>query len=98
MRMLRRISTGLATAALMSLLSSAAVQLASAAPEEDRIASLPSFGVPPTPQYSGYLDATDGCDTAANGDECKIHVRGANCVPVPSGLSSFNSTYCISGT
>jgi len=102
MRMLASSSIGLAAAALL-LLSPAAVQLASAAPEEDRIASLPSFGVPPTPQYSGYLDATDGCDTAANGDECKIHVRGANCVPVmlchvPSGLSSFNSTYCISST
>ena len=46
----------------------------SAAPEEDRIATLPSFGAPPTAQYSGYLDGTDGCDTSVNGDECKIHV------------------------
>ena len=46
----------------------------SAAPEEDRIASLPSFGAPPTAQFSGYLDGTDGCDTSVNGDECKIHV------------------------
>lgn len=50
------------------------LSVASAAPEEDRISSLPSFGAPPTPQYSGYLDGTDGCDTSVNGDECKIHV------------------------
>ena len=46
----------------------------SAVPEEDRIASLPSFGAPPTAQFSGYLDGTDGCDTSVNGDECRIHV------------------------
>lgn len=44
-----------------------------AAPEEDRVDSLPLYGKPPTPQYSGYLDGTDGCDTAANGDFCHIH-------------------------
>jgi hypothetical protein len=44
-----------------------------AAPEEDRIVELPLFGIPPTPQYSGYLDGTDGCDTTANGDFCKVH-------------------------
>ena len=44
-----------------------------AAPEEDRIVELPLFGTPPTPQYSGYLDGTDGCDTTVNGAFCKIH-------------------------
>ena len=44
-----------------------------AAPEEDRVESLPLFGKPPTPQYSGYLNATDGCDTDTNGAYCKIH-------------------------
>jgi serine carboxypeptidase-like clade 1 len=43
------------------------------APAGDKIESLPLFGPPPTPQYSGYLDATDGCNTAVNGDYCKIH-------------------------
>lgn len=50
------------------------LSVVSAAPEEDRISSLPNFGAPPTAQYSGYLDGTDGCDTSVNGDECKIHV------------------------
>ena len=44
-----------------------------AAPKEDLVASLPLFGKPPTPQYSGYLDGTDGCDTATNGPFCKLH-------------------------
>lgn len=44
-----------------------------AAPKEDLIESLPSFGAPPTPQYSGYLDGTAGCDTVTNGPFCKIH-------------------------
>ena len=43
------------------------------APEVDRIHELPLFGKPPTPQYSGYLDGTDGCDTSVNGEFCKIH-------------------------
>lgn len=47
--------------------------LVSGAPAEDKINSLPLFGPPPTPQYSGYLDATDGCNTDVNGDYCKIH-------------------------
>mmetsp|Transcript_32446 Transcript_32446/g.71234 ORF Transcript_32446/g.71234 Transcript_32446/m.71234 type:complete len:629 (-) Transcript_32446:162-2048(-) len=46
---------------------------AAAAPPEDRIASLPLFGPPPTPQYSGYLDGTPGCDTETNGNFCMIH-------------------------
>lgn len=37
----------------------------------DRIESLPQFGIPPVPMYSGYLNATDGCHPW-NG-YCKIH-------------------------
>lgn len=44
-----------------------------AAPEEDRVTELPVYGPPPTPQYSGYLDGTAGCDTVANGPFCKLH-------------------------
>eukprot|EP00392_Amoebophrya_sp_AT5.2_P009990 g10021.t1 len=44
-----------------------------AAPEADRIASLPGYGPPPTAQYSGFLDATDGCDTEKNGKYCRLH-------------------------
>lgn len=47
--------------------------LASAAPLEDLVESLPGYGRTPTPQFSGYLDATDGCDTATNGDSCHLH-------------------------
>ena len=49
------------------------VTVTTAAPADDRIKSLPLFGAPPTPHYSGYLDATAGCDTDINGDSCKIH-------------------------
>lgn len=45
----------------------------SAAPLEDLVEYLPGYGRPPTPQFSGYLDATAGCDTAANGDGCYLH-------------------------
>jgi hypothetical protein len=44
-----------------------------AAPLEDRIENLPGYGSPPTPQYSGYLDASEGCDKLKNGPICKIH-------------------------
>lgn len=60
--------------AAIGLAATSSFSVVSAAPEEDRIASLPSFGATPTPQYSGYLDGTDGCDTSVNGGECKIHV------------------------
>jgi cathepsin A (carboxypeptidase C) len=41
--------------------------------EYDYIDSLPDFGRPPTSQYSGYLDATPGCDTSQNGNFCYVH-------------------------
>jgi carboxypeptidase C (cathepsin A) len=49
------------------------VALTKAAPLEDRIDNLPGYGPPPTPQYSGYLDASEGCDKIKNGPICKIH-------------------------
>jgi serine carboxypeptidase-like clade 1 len=30
------------------------------------------YGVPPTPQFSGYLDGSAGCDTSVNG-RCYLH-------------------------
>ena len=44
-----------------------------AAPEADAVVSYPGFGPPPTPHYSGYLDASAGCDTDKNGPECQLH-------------------------
>ena len=44
-----------------------------AAPAADEVKSYPGFGVPPTPHYSGYLDASDGCNTKKNGPECQLH-------------------------
>ena len=44
-----------------------------AAPLEDLVQRLPDYGRTPTPQFSGYLDATDGCNTGANGDYCRLH-------------------------
>lgn len=45
---------------------------AHAAPSEELVENLPSFGKPLSQHYSGYLNATDGCDTASNG-YCYIH-------------------------
>jgi serine carboxypeptidase-like clade 1 len=44
-----------------------------AAPLEDLIEHLPGYGRPPTTQFSGFLDATAGCDTSVNGKFCKVH-------------------------
>eukprot|EP00536_Pseudo-nitzschia_multiseries_P004226 jgi/Psemu1/187563/e_gw1.69.80.1 len=44
-----------------------------AAPLDDLITELPDYGRPPTPQFSGYLDASKGCDPDTNGPVCKIH-------------------------
>ncbi len=43
------------------------------APLEDLVETLPLFGRPPTTMFSGYLDASEGCDLEANGPVCKIH-------------------------
>jgi len=42
-------------------------------PADDLIEELPSFGKTPTQHYSGYLDASKGCDIFTNGPICKIH-------------------------
>ncbi|CAD7959503.1 unnamed protein product [Amoebophrya sp. A120] len=39
----------------------------------DEVSSLPNYGPPPTKQYSGFLDATKGCDTEKNGRYCRLH-------------------------
>ena len=44
-----------------------------AAPLNDLIIELPGYGRPPTPQFSGYLNASAGCDIDLNGPICKIH-------------------------
>lgn len=49
------------------------VSKAFAAPLEDLIEHLPGYGRPPTPHFSGFLDATAGCDTEANGKGCFLH-------------------------
>ncbi|CAB9504183.1 Carboxypeptidase Y homolog A [Seminavis robusta] len=45
----------------------------SAAPLGDLVDYLPGYGRPPTPQFSGFLNATAGCDTATNGNGCYLH-------------------------
>jgi cathepsin A (carboxypeptidase C) len=45
----------------------------SSAPLQDLVESLPDYGAPPTTMFSGYLDATPGCDTSVNGRYCYIH-------------------------
>ena len=61
-----------------------------AAPVEDKIVSLPMYGPPPTAHFSGYLNATHGCDTSVNG-ECYLHYwfaagEGSCCEPKPTVL------------
>jgi len=58
---------------LLLLLLGSAVDRASSSPDADYVPSLPGYGPPPTRQWSGYLDATEGCDTSINGEYCKIH-------------------------
>mmetsp|Transcript_4896 Transcript_4896/g.10821 ORF Transcript_4896/g.10821 Transcript_4896/m.10821 type:complete len:678 (+) Transcript_4896:398-2431(+) len=50
-----------------------ATTVVNAAPVDDLITDLPGWGKTPTPQYSGYLDASKGCDIETNGPVCKIH-------------------------
>ena len=40
---------------------------------DDLIDELPGFGRPPTPHFSGYLDASEGCDLETNGPICRLH-------------------------
>jgi serine carboxypeptidase-like clade I len=56
---------------LLLLLQSVNVE---AAPLAELVESLPEWNAPlPTTMYSGYLNATDGCDTTVNGDYCYLH-------------------------
>jgi serine carboxypeptidase-like clade I len=49
-------------------------RFAEALPLEDEIQSLPLWDGPlPSPQFSGYLNGTDGCNTKVNGPFCYIH-------------------------
>ena len=40
---------------------------------DDLIDELPGYGRPPTPHFSGFLDASAGCDVATNGPVCQLH-------------------------
>ncbi len=40
---------------------------------DDLVDDLPGYGRPPTPHFSGFLDASDGCDVATNGPVCQLH-------------------------
>ena len=53
--------------------STSSVVVVEASPLEDLVEELPMFGRTPTPHFSGYLDASPGCDTARNGPVCKLH-------------------------
>ncbi|CAD7954169.1 unnamed protein product [Amoebophrya sp. A25] len=60
-----------------ALLLSAAFQgvfvFSSKAADADAVPYLPGFGTPPSQHFSGFLDATAGCDTDSNGPFCKLH-------------------------
>lgn len=58
---------------MTTVVKNVAVTVADAAPLNDLIIELPDYGRPPTPHFSGYLDASAGCDTDINGPICKIH-------------------------
>jgi len=61
------------TLRLSSLLSLLLPFYIYSAPLEDLVDYLPDYGPPPTTHFSGYLDGSKGCDTEANGKECKLH-------------------------
>ena len=49
------------------------IRSVSAIPYDDEIIALPLVSHLPAKQFSGYLNGTDGCDTATNGPYCYIH-------------------------
>jgi len=55
---------------LLALLFPAVLQ---SAPLQDLVDYLPDYGPPPTTQFSGYLDGSEGCDTEVNGPQCMLH-------------------------
>ena len=60
-------------AIIMAMTTTTITTVVDAAPLNDLIIELPGYGRPPTPQFSGYLDASAGCDIDLNGPICKIH-------------------------
>jgi carboxypeptidase C (cathepsin A) len=40
---------------------------------DDFIDELPGYGRTPTPHFSGFLDASEGCDVETNGPVCRLH-------------------------
>ena len=60
-------------AIIMAMTTTTITTVVDAAPLNDLILELPGYGRPPTPQFSGYLDASAGCDIDLNGPICKIH-------------------------
>ena len=68
-------------------------RLAEALPLEDEIRSLPLWDGPlPSPQFSGYLNGTDGCNTEINGPYCYIHYWF--CL-ADDGTSSYSNEYPV---
>jgi len=55
------------------IVTSSLTTLTEAAWMDDLIDDLPGYGRTPTPHFSGYLDASDGCDMVINGPICKLH-------------------------
>ena len=58
---------------IMAMTTTTITTVVHAAPLNDLIIELPGYGRPPTPQFSGYLNASAGCDIDLNGPICKIH-------------------------
>ncbi|OEU18202.1 alpha/beta-hydrolase [Fragilariopsis cylindrus CCMP1102] len=54
-------------AIIMTMTTTTITTVVHAAPLNDLILDLPGYGRPPTPQFSGYLDASAGCDVTING-------------------------------
>jgi hypothetical protein len=80
----RKLTTVAGLAAVVVLLALASdrwIVGVGAAPLEDWVQELPGLHPSrgdspirtPTPHFSGYLDATAGCDKSENGGYCKLH-------------------------
>ena len=63
----------MSTTTMMTTMLTTMTTVVHAAPLNDLIIELPGYGRPPTPQFSGYLDASAGCNIDLNGPICKIH-------------------------
>jgi serine carboxypeptidase-like clade 1 len=68
-------------------------RLTYALPLDDEIRSLPLWEGPlPSPQFSGYLNGTDGCNIEVNGPYCYIHYWF--CL-ADDGTSSYDNPYPV---